>query len=186
MNPLNHNALLVLDMQGPFVANLPAERSFLEPIGRAIAAARAKAIPVIYVVVSFRPGMPEIGSTNQIFSPFKERMHAADMQEFARIHPAVAPRAGEIVVSKLRVSAFTGSGLDVILKAAAIEHLVICGITTSGAVLSTVREAADKDYRLTVLADGCADKDAEAHRVLTASIFPIQATVLQVDEWAQQ
>lgn len=185
MNPLPNTALLVLDMQGPFVAGLPDASPVLQAIARALAAARAQALPVIHVVVSFRPGMPEIGSTNQIFSPFKQRMHAADMQEFARIHPAVAPQAGEPVVVKLRVSAFAGSGLDIILKAAAIEHLVICGITTSGAVLSTVREAADKDYRLTVLADGCADKDIEAHRVLTTSIFPTQATVVQVAEWAQ-
>ncbi|WP_202948029.1 cysteine hydrolase family protein [Chryseobacterium populi] len=40
-----------------------------------------------------------------------------------------------------------------------IEHLVLSGVSTSGVVLSTLREAADKDFKLTVLADCCADRD---------------------------
>jgi len=50
-------------------------------------------------------------------------------------------------------------------------------------VLSTLRQAADLDYRLTVLADACADPDAEVHRVLTEKVFPKQARVITVDEW---
>jgi len=61
--------------------------------------------------------------------------------------------------------------------------LILNGISTSGVVLSTVREAADKDYRLTVLSDGCADGDPEVHRVLTTKIFPRQAEVMTIEEW---
>jgi nicotinamidase-related amidase len=86
-------------------------------------------------------------------------------------------------VIKRRVSAFTGSDLEVILRAHGIQHIVLIGIATSGVVLSTVREASDKDYRLTVLADCCADGDEEVHRVLTTKVFPRQADVLTVDEW---
>ena len=57
------------------------------------------------------------------------------------------------------------------------------GIATSGVVLSTLRQAADLDYGLTVLRDGCADRDHEVHRVLLDKVFPRQATVLTVDEW---
>jgi len=46
-----------------------------------------------------------------------------------------------------------------------------------------VRQAADLDYRLTVLADACADRDPEVHRVLTEKVFPRQALVTTVDEW---
>jgi len=42
-----------------------------------------------------------------------------------------------------------------------VTRLVLTGIATSGVVLSTLREAADRDYELTVLADGCADADQE-------------------------
>ena len=51
-------------------------------------------------------------------------------------------------------------------------------------VLSTLREAADQDYELTVLADGCLDNDPEVHRVLTEKVFPMQAAVTTVEEWA--
>ncbi len=59
------------------------------------------------------------------------------------------------------------------------------GIATSGVVLSTVREAADRDYGLTVLADCCADQDAEVHRVLVEKVFPRQCEVMNAGEWAQ-
>lgn len=88
-----------------------------------------------------------------------------------------------VVVTKRRVSAFTGSDLDVVLRAGEIRHLVLCGIATSGVVLSTVREAADKDYRLTVLADLCADTDHEVHSVLMRKVFPRQAQVTSAAEW---
>ena len=86
---------------------------------------------------------------------------------------------------KRRVSAFTGSGLDVVLRAQAIDHLILTGIATSGVVLSTLRQAADADFRLTVLKDACLDVDAEVHRVLTEKVFPRQAEVLSVAEWQE-
>ena len=64
-----------------------------------------------------------------------------------------------------------------------VRHLVLTGVATSGVVLSTLRSAADLDYRITVLSDGCGDGDPEVHRVLTEKVFPTQATVTTVDEW---
>ena len=69
------------------------------------------------------------------------------------------------------------------LRAQGISHLVLCGIATSGVVLSTLREAADKDDELTVLADGCVDGDEEVQRVLLSKVFPRQADVLFVAAW---
>jgi nicotinamidase-related amidase len=81
------------------------------------------------------------------------------------------------------VSAFSGSDLDVLLRATGAGTLVLAGIATSGVVLSTVRQAADLDYRLVVLADACADRDEEVHRVLTGKVFPRQAVVTTAAEW---
>jgi nicotinamidase-related amidase len=53
-------------------------------------------------------------------------------------------------------------------------------------VLSTLREAADKDFRLSVLSDGCADRDPEVHTVLLTKVFPRQAEVLTTAEWTAQ
>ncbi|MEU8230952.1 isochorismatase family protein [Actinoplanes sp. NPDC048967] len=53
-------------------------------------------------------------------------------------------------------------------------------MATSGVVLSTLRQAADLDYTLTVLADACLDADPEVRRVLTEKVFPQQADVVTV------
>ena len=45
-------------------------------------------------------------------------------------------------------------------------------------------QAADLDHRLTVLADGCLDADPEVHQVLMGKLFPRQAEVTSVAEWA--
>jgi nicotinamidase-related amidase len=81
------------------------------------------------------------------------------------------------------VSAFTGSDLEVVLRGGDVRHLVLAGISTSGVVHSTLREAADKDYRLTALSDLCADPDPEVHRVLLEKIFPRQAQVVTSAQW---
>jgi len=50
-------------------------------------------------------------------------------------------------------------------------------------VLSTVRQAADADYRLVVLSDCCADRDPEVHRCLVEKVFPRQATIMTGEEF---
>ncbi len=45
---------------------------------------------------------------------------------------------------------------------------------------STVRDAADQDHRLLVLADACADRDAEVHEVLLHKVIARQADVITV------
>ncbi len=102
-----------------------------------------------------------------------------------QIHASVEPQPDEPVVTKLRVSAFAGSDLEVILRSRQIETLILTGIATSGVVLSTLREAADKDYGLIVLSDACLDADPEVHRVLIEKVFPRQANVMTVNEWTQ-
>jgi nicotinamidase-related amidase len=75
------------------------------------------------------------------------------------------------------------SDLEVVLRSCGIQHLILSGIATGGVVLSTLREAADKDYKITVLSDCCADRDEEVHRVLTTKVFPRQADVITSKEW---
>lgn len=102
-----------------------------------------------------------------------------------QIHESLKPQPNEPVVTKFRVSAFAGSNLEVILRSKQIDTLILSGIATSGVVLSTVREAADKDYAITVLSDACLDADPEVHRVLTEKVFPRQADVLTVADWIE-
>ena len=177
-------ALLVMDVQQAITDRHP-DPDYLPRLRSAIDAARSAGIPVVYVVVGFRPGHPEISRRNKTFGALAQRGGFAEGDVSAQIHPDVAPLPGDVIVTKKRVSAFTGSDLDLVLRAGDVRHLVLTGIATSGVVLSTLRQAADLDFGLTVLADGCLDADPEVHRVLTEKVFPQQADVRTVEEWAK-
>ena len=176
------SALLVMDVQQAIVDRFP-DPGYLTRLRVAVDAAAAAGVPVIHVVIGFRAGHPEISGRNKTFGAIARNGGFAEGDPGARIHPAVAPRPGDTVVTKRRVSAFAGSDLDVVLRSGGIDHLVLTGIATSGVVLSTLRQAADLDFGLTVLSDGCLDADPEVHRVLTEKVFPRQAEVVTVGEW---
>ncbi len=172
-------ALLVMDVQNGIVERLANKAEYLASVNAAVASAHKKHILVIYIVVGFRPGFPEVSARNKSFQAMQKNISALLVDP----HPAIEPIGDDIVVVKRRVSAFSGSDLEVILRARNIRHIVLAGVATSGVVLSTIREAADKDYQLTILSDLCADFDAEVHSVLVEKIFPRQATVMASEEW---
>lgn len=183
---MTSTALLVMDVQGDIVGRFAEDTEYLPRLASAIEAARGAGFPVIYVTVAFRPGYPEASARNKTFSTLAGSGRFIEGSDSTQVHPAVAPAPGEVTVTKKRVSAFAGSDLDVILRAGGITHLVLAGIATSGVVLSTVRQAADLDYQLTVLSDGCLDADPEVHRMLTEKIFPRQAEVVRIGAWTAQ
>lgn len=178
-------ALLVMDFQAGIVANFAGgdPAGLLARAQAALAAARGAAVPVIHVVIGFRAGHPEISPRNAAFIGLKASGIFAAGDPKAGIDPALAPADGEIIVTKRRVSAFSGSDLGLVLRSKGIETLVLAGIATSGVVLSTLRQAADDDYGLIVLSDCCADRDPDVHRCLMEKVFPRQARVMTADEF---
>lgn len=182
---IENTALLVMDVQNAIIGSLEEEHSLMNSLIPTIKTARKHSIPVIYVVVGFREGYPEVSSRNKSFSRIQDSKAQLDTRQARKIHEAVSPEPDDLVITKKRYSAFTGSDLQVVLRSNDIRHLVLTGISTSGVVLSTVCEAADKDYRLTVLSDCCADHDKEVHRVLTEKVFPTQADVMDSEAWSQ-
>ncbi|SPF52699.1 conserved hypothetical protein [Candidatus Desulfosporosinus infrequens] len=181
----NHSALLVMDVQNGIVSHFAEKLEVMAPFQRAVKAARQTGTLVIFVRVGFRTDYPEVSAQNKSFSAITECGGFTVSDSSTQIHDSVAPLPNEPVVTKLRVSAFTGSDLEVILTSQQINTLVLTGIATSGVVLSTLREAADKDYGLVVLSDACLDGDPQVHRVLMDKVFPRQADIMTVDEWAE-
>ena len=84
-------------------------------------------------------------------------------------HPGIVPAAGDLRFVKSRIGAFSTTGLDVSLRAAGRDCLIVMGVATSGTVLSTSRWAFDAGYRVIVVADGCSDPDEDVHGLLTDS-----------------
>jgi nicotinamidase-related amidase len=179
----NRTALLVMDLQSDIVARLGDQAApLLDRAAGVLAAARKAHLLVIYVVVGFRPGYPEISARNASFSAVSQTGRFVVTTPGADIAPAVRPEEGDVVVVKHRVGAFAGTDMEMILRAKGIDTLVLLGIATSGVILSTVRHGADADYRLVVAGDCCADADEEVHRVLTQKVFVRQATVASAAE----
>ncbi|UAY57141.1 cysteine hydrolase family protein [Arachidicoccus terrestris] len=180
---MTDTALLVMDVQKYTLRSLKDANYYIHGIARALSAARQAGMPVIYIVVGFRPGYPEVHPDNQAFMNMKKLNVGLDDPDNYTVPASIGPKADDLVVIKKRFSAFAGSGLDLILRSKQIRHLVLAGISTSGVVLSTLREASDKDYRITVLADGCADKDETVHQMLLERIFPRQARLTTIEDW---
>ena len=177
-------ALLLMDLQVGILGRFEADPDFVPRMNAAAEAARSAGFPVVWVKVGFRHGYPEVSPRNKSFSTLTASGGLVDGDPGADLHPDLEVRDTDVVVVKKRVNAFAGSDLDVMLRAAEVDSLVLAGIATSGVVLSTLRQAADLDFRLTVLADGCLDADDEVHRVLTEKVFPRQAEVTTVEAWS--
>jgi len=181
-----HTALLVMDYQAGIIAMLDQPDGLIARVAETIALARRHAVHVGYVRVAFTDADYEA-------APAKSRMAAqvraagralhADVAATA-IDERVAPAPGEIVVRKIRVGAFSTTDLDAQLREREVDTLILAGISTSGVVLSTVRDGYDRDYELLVLADACADREPGVHQFLTEKIFPRQASVITTEELA--
>jgi nicotinamidase-related amidase len=71
-----------------------------------------------------------------------------------QIHPAIAPREGEVIVDKRWPDAFYRTTLSEELGARGITHLVVTGMATEQCVDMTSRGAWSRGYDVTVVADG--------------------------------
>ena len=182
----SRTAVLSMDMQKGIVSIYAKDQEdFPARASEVLKQARSLGMCIIHVQIGFRPGLPEVSPQNVLFHALKSS--AQHQQLFVgpsgAIHPAVAPEDGDIVVTKHRVSAFTGTDLDMILRAKEIDTLVLFGIATSGVVLSSLVHASDADYNLAVIKDCCADQDPDLHSCLTDKFFPRRATVLSAAEF---
>ncbi|HET9221811.1 MAG TPA: cysteine hydrolase family protein [Roseiflexaceae bacterium] len=147
-----HTALLVIDVQnGMFAEDDPVYlgNSLLATIGDLISKARAADVPVIYVQHHGGPGHP--------LQPGSDAW---------RIHPAIAPVEGELIVGKREPDAFFETTLQQELASRNIRKLIITGIQTELCVDTTCRRAASLDYEIILVADGHSTWDS---RTLSAA-----------------
>ena len=180
-------AVLSMDCQAGIVSIYTREdkEAFLVRAKSVLNHARASGMTIIHVQVGFRPGLPEISSRNALFGAIKssEQHQQLFREPLGAIPDAIGPRENEIVITKHRISAFTGTDLAMILRANDIDTLVLFGISTSGVVLSTLLEAADGDYRLAVIGDCCADLDQQLHDCLVQRFFPTRGSVFSAEDF---
>lgn len=182
-----HTALLVMDYQPGIISRLDDPETLIAKAQQAISLARERGAHVGYVRVAFADSdledMPETSRMGALAKATGDALHADSPA--TQIHPDVAPEEGDIVVRKVRVGAFSTTDLADQLADRGVRNLILAGVSTSGVVLSTVRDAHDRDYRVFVLADATADTQPGLHEFLTERIFPRQAHVITTAEMAQ-
>jgi nicotinamidase-related amidase len=175
-----HAALLVMDYQNAIVGMLGEPDDLLSRAADAIAIARRAGTQVGYVRVAFDDAdleaIPPTSSMGARVSASALALH--NDSPTTAVHERVAPENGDIIVRKTRVGAFSTTDLDEQLRERGIHTLILAGISTSGVVLSTVRDASDRDYRVLVLADATADREPDVHEFLIERILPRQANVI--------
>jgi nicotinamidase-related amidase len=176
-------ALMLMDFQPAILAAIGDTDTLLNRAHAAQSWARSERVQIVYVRVAFTlEGFALIPSHNKAFAAVAEKRFLADGSPEAAIHESFEVRDDDIVVRKTRFGAFSTTGLYPSLHSRGIDTLLVCGISTSGVVLSTLRDAADEDYRLYVVADATADPDPEVHRVLVEKVFPRQADIIDTHD----
>ncbi|WP_181400243.1 cysteine hydrolase family protein [Actinokineospora spheciospongiae] len=192
------SALLVLDLMNDLVhpdGKKAGEgyhravdgRGVLDRAATAVERARAAGIPVVYVVIGFEPGYADWPAASPLFRARTDDDKPTLGTWGTTVHDRVAPRPGEPVVVKRRVSPFHGTHLDLLLRGLGVDTVLLTGVATELVVLSAAREAHDRDYRVRVLADATATGDPDVHewalRIIarTAEVTTVDAALPPAD-----
>jgi nicotinamidase-related amidase len=170
-------ALLVMDYQQGTLGRLPEADALLTRAQETIELLRFRDVTIGYVRVGFADGERPGGRMGKLITPEILPMLHADAPA-TQIHDRIAPQDGDIVVRKVRVGPFGTTDLDEQLQARGIDTLVLAGLTTSGVVLSAVRDGHDRDYRLIVVSDLTADPEPDLQEFLISRVIPRQADVI--------
>jgi nicotinamidase-related amidase len=166
-------ALLVIDMQRDFVEpgapcyNVGAEHT-VPRIAAAVAQMRAAGLPVIWTVEAHRPGGIDAGLENSDDCAFEP--HTVEGTRGFEIMDELAPGPDDLVVRKRRYNCFLGTELELLLKALAVDTLLVTGVSSDVCVHWTVGEAFQRDYRVRVLED-CVAGTSEADHAASLLIM---------------
>ena len=159
----NVAALVVIDMQKGIVA-MPTVHPTSEIIDRVALLARVfreHQLPVVLVnVAGAAPGRTEL------------RINFKPPPEWTELVPELDRQATDHVLTKFQPGAFYGTTLELYLRRCGVTQVILAGISTSGGVESTARNAYDRGYNVVVVLDAITDRDADAHKNSVEKIFP--------------
>ncbi|MFB7740249.1 cysteine hydrolase family protein [Streptomyces sp. NPDC056112] len=176
-------ALLAMDFQNGIIASIPEPDALIGHVTSAIADVRAAGGTIGYVRVALtEDDWASVPATNKTFSGVAAAKMLHHEDATTQIDDRITPADGDIVVRKIRFGAGSTTNLHEQLRDRGIDTLILSGISISGVVLSTLIDAADRDY---ILTDGNADTDPEDHRVLVDKVFPSRTHLIDTAQLAE-
>ena len=157
-------ALLIHDMQRYFVdAFVPGEPPVTDLVANVVRirrAARRRGMPVIYTA---QPGAMSRARRGLLFDFWGPGMSAHPDER--DIVAEIAPGPDDLVVDKLRYSAFHGCDLAGTIRTLGRDQIVVCGVYAHLGCLMTACDAFAHDIRPFLVADAVADLSARHHRL---------------------
>ena len=122
-------------------------------------ACRKAAVEVIYTVIeSLTLDGRDLGLDYKISGLFCPRG-----SHDARVLDAIAPEGDEIVLPKTSSSVFISTNIHYLLRNLGVQYLIVSGLLTEQCVDSTVRDACDYGYLVTLVTDACAALSEKRH-----------------------
>ena len=171
-------ALLVIDMQNFYVAEVPTARAIVPHINQLAAAFRLLGGTVAWVNMTAGKGGDSLWSTyhDNFFTPEKAARHRDQLSEGSpghALYPALNSLPSDWMVWKTRFSPFIAgsSQLDSMLRAKRIRNLIVVGTATNMCCESAARDAMRLDYRVIMVADACAARFDEDHMAGLTSFY---------------
>src|SRR5262245_42035102 len=184
---LKRTAIIVVDMQNSFVAkggmfdlagfDIAGSAPVIEVNRRLLAASRAAAVKVIYLVIAFKPDLSDAGDPS---SPAYHKQLALRLMRRrpelklliaggldAAIVEGLAPQPGEAVIRKTRYDGFCRTELDAVLRAENIRYLLFTGVATNVCVESTARHAFFNEYWPILVEDAMNNSGPDFNRQAT-------------------
>lgn len=165
-----------LDKESPLYAGV--EDALASTI-RVLGAARAAGVPVVFTNVAFTPGGADGGVFFRKVGALKCFEQGSALGAFAE---GLAPREGELVVTKQYASAFFGTTLAATLTALGVDTTILTGVSTSGCVRATGVDAIQHGFIPIVVRDAVGDRDPRPHE---ANLFDLQAKYAEVRSEAE-
>jgi nicotinamidase-related amidase len=179
----DRTALLVVDMQNDFVLPgrpiaAPGALDAAEVIADLAARSRRKGYPVVFTQEMHRPDHSDFGIELNFEPP-----HCLEGTDGPDVIERLTPEPGDIRISgKRRYDAFLGTDLDLTLRTAGVENLIVTGVCTDICVASTVQHARNLDYRCFVVREAVAGTSAERHEAALLCMSHVFAHVGSADE----
>ena len=166
-------ALIIQDLQNDVIieggafadSGAPAhatEQNVVANAARLADAFRAKGAPVIHVWYVVEEGAPGLKVNAPLFEGVAEGALVKGTWGAAPVD-GLEPHDGDFVVEKMRMSAWEGTNLELILKGTGRDTVVVTGAWTNMSIEHTSRTGADKGYYMVVPEDACSTVDDDWH-----------------------
>lgn len=126
---------------------------------RLLAAARAAGVEVVHTIIQSLTEDGRDRSLDHKLTP----IHVPPSLPEGLPPPALAPVGDEIMLPKTSSGVFNSTNIDYVLRNLGVRQLLVVGVLTDQCVDMAIRDAADRGYLVTCVADACTTMTAERH-----------------------